>query len=270
MENPVQLQCLRCGHTFQRSYDLHRHYRRKRQCALKFSVDLMGGVQMPAGITPEMEEWFIGLWNQMELKLWTKVEGFIDKLQGQVFLRRVSRHRPPELGVSEVRHGFGEEEIDFLTKEDMEEILTSKGEFLIQILRKVYFTDKTKVNANIYCPNWRSKTLYVWEQDQKWHRVSFDDWWSSWIEQVESWVGRWYREVPFIGADDYEVITRIFEDIRATLDWEEDTEERRVESVQRKRVRRLQRSVIHEICFYRNYFMSNQDSGESSSGESFV
>lgn len=253
--------CIRCSRIFNRSYDLKRHYRRKRQCLLSWGQ--LADVPMdslPVGWTKEMETWFRSRWDKMELNLWNRMEGLIDRMQDQYITMGHRRGMPSSyIPNGKYRHGFGEEDLSFLNSDDIIEILRSGSNILVMILRKIYFSDKYISNANVYCPNWRAKVVYVWEQDQEWHQVSFDDWWLSWIDQVEIWVGRWYQEHGEDRMVDYAVISKIFENIRSVNDWEQgvDDEEaiqNRNYGTMRRFVVRLQTSILHELCNHRGYY----------------
>jgi len=255
----AEYQCIRCGHHFARSYDLKRHYQRKKKCFLTWmSVDT-DDIKLPEGLTPELEAWFQARWNKMEYQFWNRIETFIDRLQVQ-YLNEHKRSFVPLPLKHSIRRGFGEETIDHLTGDEVVEIIKSGSNLLVEVLRKVHYHKDAPENSNIYCQNWRTRSVLVWEMDEDWHRVPFLDWWSSWVEQVEEWVMRWMGEHACLTDEEQDKIMSLFEDIKCALDWQdqtlenEDTMSRKSIIDARRRVQRIQQSVLHEICFQRRYF----------------
>lgn len=225
MENQT-LRCIRCNRIFLRTHDLKRHYLRKNRC---FMWNQMSPEETPPGWTPELESWFQNRWSNMESTFWTRVESLLDRFQQQYFQIHTKINLPPFLSN---RNGFGEETIVHLTDTDKNEILQSKG--LPLILRKVHFSPNEPRNANVYCSNWRSKVIYVWETDHEWHRVSFEDWWSSWIDQVDIWIQQWT-------TDSMHPLVQLIYDIK--------------HNPTEISIRKLQNSVLHELCFQKaSYF----------------
>lgn len=261
--------CLRCGRTFSRSYDMKRHYNRKHNCpSMWYQAVESGEVKVPEGITSEMEEWFHGRWNQMELKLWSRVENFIDRLQQNYLGQNKRINGQISLPLDNRRNGFGSESLQHLSSNDIEEILHSGKNILTTILKKVYFNEIIPENANVFCPNYTRKVLMVWEQDNSWHRVSFEDWWSSWITQVENWIERWTND--YGDNVDMERIINMFDDIRYLLDWnpeDSSNEEKKAYTNVKRRVNQIQRGVFLELSYQKDFIYNGNPDIEESSDE---
>lgn len=262
-------QCWRCGRVFMRPHDLYRHYRKKNPCDLATvriaNVEMnwnnwMREQVLEPGTLDEMRdtasiellmgrwfstmgEWMKERWLRWEHELSAKMD---------VYLHRVDMHSQfmglrRELPKDGWRNSFGEENVDFLNEEDKMLVLQSGSLLLTRCFQVMHLNPRCPANANVVCPNWRNKVLYVWEADNEWHRVTFEDWWSVWNEIAVTWIQTWLDELE-LSIDDKTRIENVLNDIEAVRDYAEgriDKDE--VSFVTRRRIQTMQRSLLYAM-----------------------
>ena len=186
---PTPIQCIRCKRDFRRTYDLKRHYSRKKPCQAVWSQNTSGNAENEYTVPPGFDKWISDKLAEFKVKIMSETEEMFNKYKEDYIRMHTRRNLPP---LWEERRGFGEEKITHIDDITLSEIFNAKEwQILGNILRAVHFSRNQWQNANVFCPNWRIRILFVWETDNNWHRVTFEDWWSSWIALVKEWITYW-------------------------------------------------------------------------------
>lgn len=276
---PVLIQCIRCRRDFRRPYDLKRHYNRKHPCQPIWSPRTGENTETEYVVPPDFEKWISSKLESLELSIMEKTEEMFSKYK-EDYMRLHSRRNMPPLW--EERRGFGEEKITHIDEIKLSEIFNAKEwQILGNILKAVHFSRDQWQNANVFCPNWRIRILFVWETDNNWHRVTFEDWWSSWISLAKDWLTYWldndmlelsYRDIAEKIIMDLDFLEENADELELESDEENLTgrgqmiwsmadahsQMRKTQGLRRKFIK-IKSSFLHELAFQKDNLLHITD-----------